>query len=170
MDGGAWWATVHEITKSRTRLSDFTLSRHKSNKSTTFLINSISTNFILIELNGELLNRKSWNIDWFTSWLHAFCHGLLSKRSISKMCHFPSSNVLIETRVSRTLSSPAQGLAVPISMTRLLQLHRVPAATLWLSLSLHHAPSECYFWLLLIQLMCWKNAFAFTKVICARGV
>ena len=23
MDGGAWWATVHEVTKSRTRLSDF---------------------------------------------------------------------------------------------------------------------------------------------------
>ena len=28
-------------------------------KQTTFLINSISSNFILIELNGELLNRKS---------------------------------------------------------------------------------------------------------------
>ena len=24
MDGGAWWATVHGIVKSRTRLSDFT--------------------------------------------------------------------------------------------------------------------------------------------------
>ena len=24
MDGGAWWATVHGITKSRTRLSNFT--------------------------------------------------------------------------------------------------------------------------------------------------
>ena len=24
MDGGAWWATVHSIAKSRTRLSDFT--------------------------------------------------------------------------------------------------------------------------------------------------
>ena len=23
MDGGAWWATVHEVAKSRTRLSDF---------------------------------------------------------------------------------------------------------------------------------------------------
>ena len=23
MDGGAWWATVHRVTKSRTRLSDF---------------------------------------------------------------------------------------------------------------------------------------------------
>ena len=24
MDGGAWWATVHAVAKSRTRLSDFT--------------------------------------------------------------------------------------------------------------------------------------------------
>ena len=24
MDGGAWWATVHEVTKSWTQLSDFT--------------------------------------------------------------------------------------------------------------------------------------------------
>ena len=24
MDTGAWWATVHGVTKSRTRLSDFT--------------------------------------------------------------------------------------------------------------------------------------------------
>ena len=24
MDGGAWWATVHGVTKSRTQLSDFT--------------------------------------------------------------------------------------------------------------------------------------------------
>ena len=28
MDGGAWWATVHGVAKSRTRLSDFT---HKVN-------------------------------------------------------------------------------------------------------------------------------------------
>ena len=26
MDGGAWWATVHEIAKSRTRLSNFTFT------------------------------------------------------------------------------------------------------------------------------------------------
>ena len=25
MDRGAWWATVHGVTKSRTRLSDFTI-------------------------------------------------------------------------------------------------------------------------------------------------
>ena len=26
MDGGAWWATVHGVVKSRTRLSDFTIT------------------------------------------------------------------------------------------------------------------------------------------------
>ena len=28
MDGGAWWATVHEFAKSQTRLSDFTFTFH----------------------------------------------------------------------------------------------------------------------------------------------
>ena len=28
MDGGAWWAAVHGVDKSRTRLSDFTLIFH----------------------------------------------------------------------------------------------------------------------------------------------
>ena len=28
MDGGAWWAAVNEVAKSRTRLSDFTLAFH----------------------------------------------------------------------------------------------------------------------------------------------
>ena len=28
MDGGAWWATVHEVSKSRTQMSDFTFTFH----------------------------------------------------------------------------------------------------------------------------------------------
>ena len=28
MDGGAWWAVVHEVAKSQTRLSDFTFTFH----------------------------------------------------------------------------------------------------------------------------------------------
>ena len=28
MDGGAWWAAVHGVAKSQTRLSDFTLTFH----------------------------------------------------------------------------------------------------------------------------------------------
>ena len=28
MDGGAWWAAVHEVANSRTRLGNFTLTFH----------------------------------------------------------------------------------------------------------------------------------------------
>ena len=28
MDGGAWWAAVHRVADSRTRLSDFTFASH----------------------------------------------------------------------------------------------------------------------------------------------
>ena len=28
MDGGAWWAVVHEVAKSQTQLSDFTFTFH----------------------------------------------------------------------------------------------------------------------------------------------
>ena len=28
MDGGAWWAAVHRVAKSRTRLNDFTFTFH----------------------------------------------------------------------------------------------------------------------------------------------
>ena len=28
MDGGAWWAAIHRVAKSRTRLSDFTFTFH----------------------------------------------------------------------------------------------------------------------------------------------
>ena len=28
MDGGAWWAAVHGVAQSRTRLSDFTFTLH----------------------------------------------------------------------------------------------------------------------------------------------
>ena len=32
MGGGAWWATVHGVAKSRTRLSDFTFTFHAVEK------------------------------------------------------------------------------------------------------------------------------------------
>ena len=32
MDGGAWWAAVHGVAKSRTRLSDFTFHFHALEK------------------------------------------------------------------------------------------------------------------------------------------
>ena len=41
MDGGAWWATVHGVTKSRTRLSNFTFFSFKEN--TDFLLANANT-------------------------------------------------------------------------------------------------------------------------------
>ena len=38
MDGGAWWATVHEVAKSQTRLSNFTHSFTHSEHSTICII------------------------------------------------------------------------------------------------------------------------------------
>ena len=32
MDGGAWWATVHGVAKSQTRLSNFTFTNKKAFK------------------------------------------------------------------------------------------------------------------------------------------
>ena len=42
MGRGAWWATVHEVTKNQTRLSNFTfpknkLSTHKKEEDTGFI-------------------------------------------------------------------------------------------------------------------------------------
>ena len=34
MDGGAWWATVHGVSKSRTQLSDFTLTLTRRSRDT----------------------------------------------------------------------------------------------------------------------------------------
>ena len=35
MDGGAWWASVHWVAKSRTRLNDFTFTFHALEKEMT---------------------------------------------------------------------------------------------------------------------------------------
>ena len=40
MDGGAWWALVHEVAKSRTRLSDFIHSLTHSSLLALLLVNS----------------------------------------------------------------------------------------------------------------------------------
>ena len=38
MDGGAWWAAVHGVAKSRTRLSDFTSLSHTHNIHTQIIL------------------------------------------------------------------------------------------------------------------------------------
>ena len=40
MDGGAWWATVHGVTKSRTRLRDFNVNVSTTVVATVVVINN----------------------------------------------------------------------------------------------------------------------------------
>ena len=51
MDGRAWWATVHRVAKSRTRLSDFTFSFHFH-----FLIGKAPTSMAFPEFQTTGLN------------------------------------------------------------------------------------------------------------------
>ena len=48
MDGGAWWAAVHGVAKSRTRLSDFTFTFHFP-----ALEKEIATHFSVLAWMGE---------------------------------------------------------------------------------------------------------------------
>ena len=50
MDGGAWWAAVHGVSKSRTRLSDFTFTFH----------------FHALEKEMEVLTRKNSSLGGFS--------------------------------------------------------------------------------------------------------
>ena len=52
MDGGAWWAAVHGVVKSRTRLSDFILTFHFP-----ALEKEMATHSVL--LPGESQGRRS---------------------------------------------------------------------------------------------------------------
>ena len=45
MDGGAWWAAVHGVTKSQTRLSDFTFTYQTSKF---YMLGIINTPLILV--------------------------------------------------------------------------------------------------------------------------
>ena len=63
MDGGAWWATVHGVAKSRTRPSDFTFTLG-STHAEKFLNNSksLTTQVVLVVLKLEhtcyIVNEK----------------------------------------------------------------------------------------------------------------
>ena len=46
-DGGAWWATVHGVAKSRTRLSDFTFTFNVFEWTLHKMVISISSNYIV---------------------------------------------------------------------------------------------------------------------------
>ena len=59
MDGGAWWAAVHGVAKSRTRLSDFTFTFHFH-----ALVKEMATHSVFLpgesQGQGSLAGRRLW--------------------------------------------------------------------------------------------------------------
>ena len=62
MDGGAWWVTVHGVTKSWTRLSNFTHSLTQNVHSGFYIISygKTWTNFLANPVLGAISNPKRW--------------------------------------------------------------------------------------------------------------
>ena len=56
MDGGAWWVTVHGVTKSRTWLRDFTLIFKElvSDEVKYFVFETILLNIFIIDLDKDI--------------------------------------------------------------------------------------------------------------------
>ena len=55
MDGGAWWVTVHRVTKSQTGLSDFTFTLHSHP-----LEKEMETHSIVLALRIPGKGEPSW--------------------------------------------------------------------------------------------------------------
>ena len=87
MDGGAWWAAVHGVTKSQTRLSDFTF---------TFYFNALEKEMAThssvlawrIPGTGSLVGCRLWGRTESdtTEWLGSSCHS--SKHTGLVFCYY----------------------------------------------------------------------------------
>ena len=73
MDREAWWATVHWVTKSRTRLSNFTFTFTFSNSSSSEY-SEISDNFIQIYIPDKLQKRLESMLFLFPQYHRSIFH------------------------------------------------------------------------------------------------
>ena len=91
MDGGAWWAAVHGVTRSRTRLSDFTFS---------FCFHALEKEMqpIPVFLPGESQGLGS---------LVACCLWGHTELDTTERLHFPFSL----SRIEKEMASPSSVLA-----------------------------------------------------------
>ena len=68
MDRGAWWATVHGVTKSLTQLSNFTFRELRSHKLHSMVVGKLAICmakckiYFLPHSPGWILNSSVWSI------------------------------------------------------------------------------------------------------------
>ena len=79
MDRGAWWATVHGVAKSCTRLSDFTWFKQ-------IILGLILSDFFLQCLPNFYTHLDGKADRKFSMWKSKFLHGCLMKHLGLKLC------------------------------------------------------------------------------------
>ena len=104
MDGGAWWAAVPGVAKSRTRLSDFTFTFHfhaleeemaTHSSVLAWRIPGTGEPGGLRSMGSHRVGRDGCNLaaaDW--SPLGSSAHGIFQAR-ILEWCHFPGQGILL---------------------------------------------------------------------------
>ena len=95
MDGGAWWATVHGVAKSQTRLSDFTSPIHLTMKKW-LMHESIQGSHSTSDYECELQSRKacySFSRKYGDNHIYFACMLSRSVMSRSLDCSLPGSSV-----------------------------------------------------------------------------
>ena len=71
MDRGAYWATVHGVAKSRTRLSDFTITKHVCSSVLLSNITASIKTFPLPEIRGsEICNGSNERVTLLQFYLY----------------------------------------------------------------------------------------------------
>ena len=68
MDGGAWWATVHGVTKSKTQLSDFTTLMAESEEELKSLLMKVKEESQKADLKVNIQKTKIMASGPITSW------------------------------------------------------------------------------------------------------
>ena len=58
MDGGAWWAAVHGVARSRTRLCDFTFTFHRKWQPTPVCLPGVGTSRVMhVSLKEDSMSK-----------------------------------------------------------------------------------------------------------------
>ena len=88
MDGGAWWAEIHGVAKSRTRLSDFTFIFHSH-----ALEKEMATHSSVLALRIPGTGRPGW----------AAVDGVAQSQTQLKRLSSSSSRMLIIRQITRSI-------------------------------------------------------------------
>ena len=77
MDRGAWWATVHGVAKSRTRLSNFTHITHTTSPTESKRLFYTSVSLLLSHIQGYPYHLSKFHIYALVYCIGVFLSGLL---------------------------------------------------------------------------------------------